>query len=381
MKILLMPSAYFPSLGGVEEVTSKVAVLLQQRGHSVEVVTNKWPKSLSGTEVVDGITVRRYRFIVPMELRGTINFILFSMLEFIKLLLATFRFRPAVIHVICCSTNLPYAVLLSKILRISLVISTHGEIGMDSGRLYQSRNFISDNLRRLSTYAAVVTGCSQATSDEFSTYCSGIKCEVLRNGVDLTEFANADLSDVCESDFKYVFAYGRLVPQKGFSNLLRAWKILNVSGAKLYIAGDGPERNSLIDLSKQLGIEDSVEFLGRLDRSEVAKRLCRASAFVLPSIHEPFGLVILEAMAARVPVIATAVGGVPEFVKDGVTGTLVQSWNVNELAAAIRSHLEQAIKEEQLLLAYETASSYDWQHVINDYLKIYESVATAQVPE
>lgn len=376
-----MPSAYHPSLGGVEEVTSKVATLLQKQGHSVEVVTNRWPKSLSSTEVIDEITVRRYRFFVPMGVKGTITFALLFVFEFYQMLICAVRFAPDVIHVICCSTNLPYAVLLSRILRTRLVVSTHGEIGMDTGRLYQSRNFISNNLARFSKCADLVTGCSQATAVEFTSYCSGVKCRVLRNGVDLSEFSNDNDTDLSDRDCKYIFAYGRLVPQKGFRDLLLAWKNVDAQGAKLLIAGDGPDRKSLIDLSERLGIEESVEFLGRLNRAVIGQRLRSACAFVLPSVHEPFGLVILEAMAARVPVIATEVGGVPEFVKDGVTGTLVKHGDIPSLSTAMTRHLEQVVPEEQLSTAYETACSFEWKIVINDYLSLYKSVITKKPSE
>jgi glycogen(starch) synthase len=348
-------------------------MLLQQRGHSVEVVTNRWPKHLAGSEVIDGITVRRYKFLVPMGVRGGAQFVLFSLIEFCKLLVSSKRFAPDVIHIICCSTNVPYAVLLSRILRVPLVISTHGEIGMDSGRLYQSRNVISNNLSSFSKHAVVVTACSRSTADEFSSFCPGIKCEVLRNGVDLTEFSNKPLTDIRDTCCEYVFAYGRLVPQKGFGNLLRAWKLVDVQGTKLMIAGDGPDLQVLMDLADELQIQNTVEFLGRLNRKDVANRLRYASAFVLPSIHEPFGLVILEAMAARVPVIATKVGGVPEFVVDGRTGTLVEHGDIEGLAVAIRRHLEQTISQYQLSSAYETACKYEWNSVINDYLLLYRS--------
>jgi glycogen(starch) synthase len=293
------------------------------------------------------------------------------MFEFAQLLVTTLQFRPDVIHIICCSTNLPYAVLLSRLLQIRLMVSTHGEIGMDAGHLYQSRNFLSNNLGKFANYASNVTACSKATADEFSAYCPNVKCDVLRNGVDLTEFSDPDDTGHVAADFKYVFAYGRLVPQKGFSNLLRAWKLVNAHGAKLLIAGDGPDRQLLLDLVEQLEIQNSVEFLGRLNRLEVAHYLRDACAFVLPSIHEPFGLVILEAMAARVPVIATKVGGVPEFVEDGRTGTLVESGDTDGLAAAIQRHFELSRSEKQLSLAYETACKYEWYSVINDYLSMY----------
>ena len=86
----------------------------------------------------------------------------------------------------------------------------------------------------------------------------------------------------------------------------------------------GPNGRRLERLADDLGLADRVRFLGATDRTADVSLFRGAEAFVLPSRHEPFGIVNLEAMAAGVPIVATAVGGVPEFVVDRETGLLVQ---------------------------------------------------------
>jgi len=88
----------------------------------------------------------------------------------------------------------------------------------------------------------------------------------------------------------------------------------------LFMVGDGPDRTEAEDEARLLGVERSVFFLGKLD--SVAPLLASAELFLLPSLNESFGLSALEALACGVPVVATDVGGLPEVIRDGVTGAL-----------------------------------------------------------
>src|SRR4029079_19216509 len=98
---------------------------------------------------------------------------------------------------------------------------------------------------------------------------------------------------------------------------------------------DGPLRGELEALTRSLGIWERVRFLGRKGRPQVADLMQRCEMFVLPSRAEPFGIVLIEAMACRKPVIATRVGGIPEIIEDGQNGILVEPDNPEKLAEAI----------------------------------------------
>ena len=128
---------------------------------------------------------------------------------------------------------------------------------------------------------------------------------------------------------------GRLVPVKGIDTLLRAFPLAlrEQPDLTLDIAGDGPLRGELESLAADLGLGDSVRFLGRVDG--VGAEMEKAAAIVVPSRGEGFGMVALEAAERGRPVIASAVGGLPEIVADGRTGILVPSGDVPALAAAM----------------------------------------------
>lgn len=130
---------------------------------------------------------------------------------------------------------------------------------------------------------------------------------------------------------------GRLRIRKGVEVLLWSLSILRDDGHafELTIAGDGERRGTLEALTVQLGLQDRVRFLGHSNRAELRQELAKATALVVPSIYEGMPLVILEAMEEGVPVVASAVSGIPEVVVDGVTGWLVPPENVDALSQAL----------------------------------------------
>jgi glycosyltransferase involved in cell wall biosynthesis len=142
-----------------------------------------------------------------------------------------------------------------------------------------------------------------------------------------------------------VFA-GRLGPQKAVGVLLDA--LQRVSDVSLVIAGDGPERSALERRALELGLDARARFLGSVPRETVLRLFRAADASVLPSAWENFPHTIVEALAVGCPVIATAVGGVPEVVRDGENGLLVPSGDAAALADSIERFFGDASLRERL---------------------------------
>lgn len=169
---------------------------------------------------------------------------------------------------------------------------------------------------------------------------------VVPNGIDLDTFVPLKKLDTVRNELglhpgkRVIGTVGRLVPFKGHRYLLDAFVLIlqNNTGIRLLIVGDGPEREALERRAQALGIASAVTFLGH--REDVADLLSVMDIFVLPSVEEGFGRVVLEAMALKLPVVATAAGGVVEVVEDKVTGLLVRSEDPRALASAIETFLE-----------------------------------------
>ena len=163
------------------------------------------------------------------------------------------------------------------------------------------------------------------------------------NGLNLAEFGRTDFSAAPQ----IVVAVGRLIPKKGFADLIRACGLLAERGKSFQceIIGDGPLQNELGAQIKELNLQDRVALPGAKPQREVRQRLAAANIFVLPSVVDPEGgmdnlpTVIMEAMATGLPVISTAIGGIPEMVVENETGFLVQPGDVVALGDAIETSI------------------------------------------
>jgi glycogen synthase len=378
--VALFPSSFFPHLGGVEELTRQLAHEHVRRGAKPLVVTNRWPQNLPATEIIEGLSVRREPFLTPeRQLRPLARFVLNGRAGPARLAADITAHGSHVIHVQCVSTNAYVARNIARKLGLPLVVSLQGELSMDADQVYQRSTVLPSLLGQLFREAAAITACSRHTLDEaiaFTGVDPGPRGHVVYNGVDLGEFSHIAPA---KRQRPYVLAIGRHVPQKGFDVLLRAFARLHDRGAlanhQLVLAGDGPQHNDLRMLSQRLGLDGLVDFVGRCDRAATAALFAGCAVFVLPSRHEPMGIVNLEAMAAERPVLATAVGGVPELVSDRQSGVLVRPDNDEDLAHELgvlladpnlRAHMGRA--------GLERVQRFSWPSIADQYAEIYRSV-------
>jgi glycosyltransferase involved in cell wall biosynthesis len=164
------------------------------------------------------------------------------------------------------------------------------------------------------------------------------KVRTIYNGVDLQRFRPRDASNLSQSPVN-VLCVAYLIREKGVDYLLHAFSKVRDQTARLTIAGDGPEEETLKDLADRLGLSERVSFLGL--RDDVDQLLAEADIVVHPAIwSEACGLTIVEAMASGCPLIASRVGGIPELVEDQKTGVLVPPKDVPALTQALNLLVE-----------------------------------------
>lgn len=172
------------------------------------------------------------------------------------------------------------------------------------------------------------------------------KITVIHNGTDVGEFLPSEGGKGI-----LVGTIATLRPVKGHRYLLYAAALVlkKVPDVKFLIIGQGPLRNSLEELAGKLNIAKNVIFMGY--QKDITEILARLTLFVLPSIREPLGICLLEAMAAGLPVVATNVGGIPEVVKEKETGLLVPPKDPEALAQVILTLLEDKEKAKNMGIA------------------------------
>src|SRR5215208_5656381 len=172
-----------------------------------------------------------------------------------------------------------------------------------------------------------------------------------------------------------VLFVGRLAPQKGVRALVVAAALIEDPSAWVLLVGDGPERPGLEREAKRLGVGERVRFLGFFAHERLPAALAHADVLVLPSVYEELGTVLLEAMQAGLPVVASRTGGIPDVVEDGVSGLLVPPGEPEALVRAIGRLLADRDLARRLSEgAQERAKDYDWEVLAERVLRVYQGV-------
>jgi len=381
MNIALFASAFYPHIGGVEELVRQLAHAYREAGHHAIVITNKWPPTLADNEMYEGIPTYRLSMRMPEgNPKELIRNALTQRATKRKLLTILQRHSIDLIHVQCVSVNGYYALLARQSLDLPLVVTAQGERTMDAEKRYERSPLLNRVLRDLLTEASAISACSQDTLTDIETFYGkpfGSRANVVHNGVRLEDFA---ASKPYTHSRSYILGVGRLVPQKGFDVLIDAFAQANLSSHDLLLAGEGPERKTLEAQIEKLGLQSRVHLLGRADRPTAISLFQGCDWFVLPSRMEPQGIVNLEAMAAGKAVIASRVGGVSEIVLDNETGLLVPPDSVNALSLAISRFADDPDTRQRLGNAGRVrAQSFDWQAIAVRYCELYRKILALTV--
>jgi glycogen(starch) synthase len=380
MTVAIFASAFYPSLGGVEELVRQLAHEYRRQGFKTIVLVNRWPRSLPAAEVIEDIPVYRLPMRMPeFNLRVRTNYAVGFPWTRTRMLGILRQHNVDLIHVQCVSVNGHYASIAARALGLPLVVTSQGERTMDSERVYEKSPFLNATLRKLLAEADRITACSQNTLTDLETWCQtsfADRAAVIHNGIRLADF---DGAQPYPHPRPYILAIGRMVLQKGFDLLLQAFAASGLASHDLLLAGDGPERPNLERLAQSLRMEGRVRFLGRADRGTAVALFCGCDFFVLPSRREPMGIVNLEAMAAGKAVIASRTGGVSEVVVDGETALLLPPDDVPALSAAIcRLAADPRLRERLGAAGLVRVRQFTWEAVAAAYRQTYELALSAR---
>jgi glycogen(starch) synthase len=286
------------------------------------------------------------------------------------------------------------ACALKRSFQIPLLTTIHAtEQGRSRGRLSTDQQRAIHSAEWWLTYESWrVICCSQFMAHEVSTYFQtpADKIDVVPNGIRADRFKRWEEADLRRFRTMYalpeeriVFYVGRIVHEKGVRLLVEAAPLVLAEHpeAKFIIAGTGSMLDALRHRAWEVGVGDKVLLTGFIPDDDRDRLYKVAACAVFPSLYEPFGIVALEAMAARVPVVVSQVGGLQEVVSHGETGITVYSDNVESLAWGINhtlAHPDWAAQRARN--AYEVVErEYNWQHIAQRTIKVYERVVAERV--
>ena len=279
----LIASSFLPRTGGVEVHVASVATELVRHGHDVVI----WATD-QGDDVPAYFQDIPLRYLpCPMPARtlaATVRFAASAPSAWQSWRRALAADRPDVLHIQCFGPNGVYASALSLATGLPLVYSHHGETSGDANDVFGTSALLRSALRTTLTRASAVTSCSAHAAADLARFGRDPgTVDVIWNGID-------DAEPVGTAPFglpaKYVLGVGRLVANKGFANLIRAYAEARPDAA-LVIGGDGPELGRLRELAAGLAV--TVHFPGQLSRPEVGAVMAGAEALIVPSLAEAFG--------------------------------------------------------------------------------------------
>jgi glycosyltransferase involved in cell wall biosynthesis len=359
---------YPPLLGGLERVVEVLSTGLA-REHDVRVVTtDTGAKGRAGTAVEDGVTVIRHRAVSVAHTSISPGMAL-SLLRIP---------RDTVIHLHCSQALVPELVwLCARVRRMKYAVHFHMEVDASGplGKLlpFYKKHFFGPVLRGAAAVIALTDSQAEFLSTQYGV--SPDRVYVVPNGVAEQFFLPPREPDTADGPLRLLFV-GRLGAQKNVARLIEAMALTN-EPVRLRIVGDGELRAQLESQAADLGLlggpdspDAKVEFRGRRDGADLVDEYAHAQAFVLPSDREGMALVAIEAMAAGLPVIATAVPGNVELL-DGV-GLLVEPTPLDLAAGIDRLAADAAFRADLAARSSAQASTHAWPAVLSAIEDVYD---------
>jgi glycosyltransferase involved in cell wall biosynthesis len=399
-RVVILTTYYKPLVGGVESNAERLAQYLRLNGHGVRVVTKRLDRTLPDRETIDGLEVER---IGPFGSRSAAG----------KWQLAAFAVAWLVRHrssydVVCCIDlrGIALGALAARAWTHRPVLVQAQTTGVLSGENAETL-LARWGLARDGTAAHLVKWPPRkiyGRADAFACISRVIEREMLAcgiprdrvhylpNPIDMARFQPAappERSEVrrqlgLSPEAIACLFVGRLSREKGLMDLLEAWRLIASDRAVLLVAGPdmdnhpwnvGPAARLFVE---QHGLDASVRFLG--SRADVAPLLQAADLLIQPSHFEAQGLSAVEALACGVPVIASAVGGLLDFVVDNENGKLCPPHDPPALAAALGATIDDRLLRQRLAARARAsvAAEYDERIVFARFVSVVNRLAKAQ---
>ena len=371
MRILCWLSNYWPFIGGGELLIAQLIRDLRPLGHEFMVVTEKRDPSFADQQQYQGVDIHRFEFYRILESK---DLRLFGDTQR-KLNQLAQDFGPDLFHIFTLGPIGMFCLASARKAQRPLILTLLEELReglVDQSTLYG----------KILRSADWFTTCSSIAHQRACALLPELadRSSVIYNGVKSPPIALAPLP----TDPPRLLCLGRLSPEKGFDLAISAFAELadDFPSLRLTIAGDGPVAAELHRQADKLRVSDRIDFLGLVEPDSVWELINGSTMLLIPSRKEGMPLVAIQAMLMERPVVAARVGGVPEAVFDGRTGLLVETNDVQALAAAIRSllcDLERArtLGQNARPLALE---KFDWDsRVVGKYNALYHKVARAEL--
>jgi len=369
MTIVFLTRGFYPQKkGGVELFTYEASKRLTGGPLQIYVIT-EYLERTKHLETLNKVFIQRIKFV------RTPIYIVNSLLYFFKVFRTIRAMKPDVIH--ACQTNFNgvYGAFIAKILPIKIIIHEHGKF-FDLP-IWHKVFFAKAALWNADCLLAPSKGLAQEMEK-----LAKREVRVIPNAVDLEDYIGLTKKKAREElgiseNKRIVLFVGRLTPVKSLDTLISSIDIVKreVENVELILVGEGESEKNLRNLVSEKNLGNVVTFVGDVKHGLIPTYMAMCDVFVLPSNRESFGIVLLEAMAAGKPCVASNVGGIPEIIEDKKNGILVNPGDKHKLADAIKRVLE----EKEIADFYGRnnrikAKDFSWGKVIGELRNVYEEL-------
>lgn len=372
----------YPTYGGSGVVATELGIELAAQGHEVHFISYSQPFRLNGRD--EGIFYHE----VPVSNYPLFEFPPYDLALASRMAEVAEYYSLDLLHVHYAIPHSVSALLARQMLasrgrRLPFVTTLHGTditlVGLDRSYLPITRHGIqeSDGVTSISDYLKQKTIADFGVTRHIETITNFVNCDVYTPIKDEDARAKARLH-LAKPDEAILLHLSNFRPVKRVVDTVKIFaRVVKERPAQLVLVGDGPDRSAAEWLAHDLGIHGKIRFLGKLER--VNEILPLADILLMPSELESFGLAALEAMACRVPSIATRVGGVPELIDDGETGLLYNVGAVDEMAAGALSLLNDPARLEAMRCAARKSAQQRFcaTLVVPKYVQFYERILGA----
>lgn len=377
MRILHVNPFFDPYVGGTENYIRDLSTRLVKRGHDVTVLTAK----LKGTreqENIDGIRVVRVPALVLSWLPPPLPPPYVIAPEAARAAVALARDADVIhLHNRFFTSFANAALAARKLAKKPLFLTIHNSkprgisLAADlCGGLFDS--FYGDFVIKSADY---VIGNSKYSLDITAPFVKEEKKSVIYNGIDLHTYKRVKSDLKSRLGCRFLSATTcRQVKQKGLAYLVEALPLIDVPGFHAMVVGGGPLQHALERKAAKLGVSDKITFTGKIPHDALLKTLSAADCFLLPSVYEPFGIAVCEAMSMGVPVATSAAGGLPEVV--GEAGILFKPRDPKAIAEAVnRLGADSLLRKRLAKSGKERARKlFDWDKIALQVEKAYEDL-------
>lgn len=369
MHVAQVISTAFPPEEGIGYYAYNLSQQLLERGHRVTLITRGSVTRERFT--YDGIEVLKLPYLPVYPFHVDVHG------RFVARALSEMESNLDLVHLHSpLSPPVDTALPVVATVHTSIVEDTKQMQDGNVGELYQkllarvsSRRIITDQCRT----ADRITTVAHSVAGELAEYYDVDDALVLGNAVNLEEFDGLD-SGGTEPFVLYV---GRIHYRKGVADFLdAAERIARTRDVRFKLVGQGPLEEKMHQKAADLGIDDRTEFLGYVDRDRLVELFGQATVYVLPSHYEGLPTTMLEAMAARTPVVASEVSGVPDVIDDGENGLLIPPREPSRIADSVGRLLDDPAMRERLSAAgRETVEQgYTWESIGREFESLYRTL-------